>query len=359
MSQIRMVLADRDTLFMERFSEYLLKNRNPSFSLVLFSNGPKLQEWLESGEKADIMAISSALYNDLDKKPDKENLVLLRDCPESMLPESFKSIFKYRPAGYLMKEIISLCAEKIPHDFDQHKDSGNINLVLYADGSDALNPFAQVLAAVKAGSGRKTLYISLDEISNADAYFSGDNDRGLSEMIYYLKSQKDNLALKAEACTTLDMDTGVYFMKGHHDPRDIAGLNEKELTSLLNSVSSKTLYDEVIVARGFSNDHLLPVLLNLAHRIYITAFNYSSSLNRVRKIRDILWETEQKYGLDLKYRAVFCITNVVPDPGILDPANFDYEIKYLQGPIFASNLAFETMGRYYSDLKELIETSGD
>lgn len=357
MSQIRMVLADRDTLFMERFSEYLLKSKNPSFSLVLFSNGSKLQEWMDSGEKADIMAISSALYNDLDKKPDTENLILLRDCPESLLPEHFKSIFKYRPASFLMKEIISLCAEKIPHDFDPHSDSGNINLVLYADGSDALNPFAQVLAAVKAGSGRKTLYISLDEISNADAFFSGDNERGLSEMLYYIKSQKDNLALKAEACITLDMDTGVYFMKGHHHPKDVTGMNEKELSSLLTSVSGKAMYDEIIVTRGFSNDDILPFLLKSAHRVYITAFNYLTSLNRIKKICGILWEIEQKYGMDLKNRVVFCITNAVPDPGIINPDSFDYEIRYLPGPIFGSNMSFQATERYYSDLKEIIETS--
>lgn len=354
MSQIRLVLADRDTMFLEKFSAYLLKNKTPVFSLVLFSNDKKLEEWLRLGEKADIIVISSALYNDIAEKFDTDNLVLLRDCPESMMPEGIISIYKYRPANYLMKEIISLGAEKIPQDFDTGMDLCKINLVLYADGSDVLNPFAQSLAAIKADSGLKILYISLDEISNTDDYFTGNNQRGLSEMLYYVKSQKENLSLKAEACTTLDMDTGVYFMKGHHDTRDIAGLSEYELSALIMSVNKKSAYEEVIITRGFKNDSLLPVLIKSAHRIYITALNYFTSVNRIKKINNILHEFENKNNMVLKDRVVFCITNVVTDPKAMCP-DLDYDIKYLSSPMHGNNLSFQTTGRYYSEIKEISE----
>jgi hypothetical protein len=355
MSQIRLVLADRDTMFLERFSAYLLKNKTPAFSLVLFSNEVKLDEWLRSGEKADIVAISSALYNDLAEKPDDENLILLRDCPESMLPAGFRSIYKYRPASFLMKEIISICAGKIPQDIDNEKDQSNINLVLYADGSDVFNPFGPTLAAIKAGSGRKTLYISLDEISDADDYFSGENPRGLSEMLYFVKSQKENLLLKAESCTTLDIGTGVYFMKGHHDTRDMVSLTEKELASLLKSVSRKSSYEEIVISRGFSNDILLPVLIRSANKIYITALNYFSSASRVKKINNILIEFENNNKMNLKDKAVFCVTNAVPNPGPLCLDSLDFGIKYLSSPIYGNNISFQSSGRYYSELKAISE----
>lgn len=354
MSQIRLVLADRDTMFLERFSAYLLNNKNPSFSLILFSNESMLDEWLRSGEKADIVAISSALYNDLTEKPDDDNLVLLRDCPESMLPAGLKSIFKYRPASFLMKEIISICAGKIPQYIDNENDQSNINLVLYADGSDVFNPFAPTLAAIKTGSGRKTLYISLDEISDADDYFSGDNPRGLSEMLYFVKSRKENLSLKAEACTTLDIGTGVYFMKGHHDSRDILNLTENELTALLKSVSSNSSYEEIVISRGFSNDPLLPVLIRSASKIYISALNHFTSANRIKKINSILREFENKDNMDLKEKVVFCITNAVPNPP-LGLGSLDYGIRYLSGPIYGNNLLLNSSGRYFSELKAISE----
>lgn len=356
MSQIRLVLADRDTMFLEKFSAYLLKNDTPSFSLVLFSNGTKLEEWLGSGEKADIMAISSTLYNELNEKPDLNNMILLRDCPESMLPEGIKSIYKFRPANLLMKEIISLCAGIIPQDSDEGKDQSNINIVLYADGSDALNPFAQILAVIKAGMGRKTLYMSLDEISNTDSYFSGDNQRGLSEMLYYVKSQKDNLSLKAEACTTLDIETGVNFMKGHHDTRDIVDLSEYELSALIMSVNNKSMYEEIIITRAFSNDPLLPVLIKSAQRIYITALNYITSAARIKKIDNILREFEKMNNMNLKDKVVFCMVNAVPNPGTISLDSLKYDIKYLSGPIYGNSLSFQSAGRFYSEINELSET---
>lgn len=356
MSQIRLVLADRDAMFLEKFSAYLLKNNTPAFSLILFSSAAKLEEWLSSGEKADIMAISSALYNELDEKPDLSNIILLRDCPGSMLPVGIKSIYKFRPANFLMKEIISLCAGIIPQDSDKGKDQSNINIVLYADGSDALNPFAQILAAIKAGMGRKTLYMSLDEISNADGYFSGDNQRGLSDMLYYVKSQKDNLSLKAEACTTLDMETGVNFMKGHHDTRDIVNLSEHELSALIMSVNNKSMYEEIIITRGFSNDSLLPVLIKSAHRIYITALNCITSAVRIKKIDNILCEFEKKSNMKLKDRVVFCMINAVPNPETISLDILNYDIKYLSGPIYGNSIPFQSAGRFYSEINELSET---
>ena len=65
-----------------------------------------------------------------------------------------------------------------------------ITTVFYADGSDAFNPFAQALAYYKASEGDKIIYLNLDEFSNTDLFFSGNNDRGLSELLYYIKSKK-------------------------------------------------------------------------------------------------------------------------------------------------------------------------
>lgn len=355
MSQIRLVIADRDTMFLEKFSAYLLNNKTPSFSLELFSSDSKLAEWITRGEKADIIAISLSLYNDLSEKPDKKNLVLLRDCPESMLPEGFNSIFKYRPANFLMKEILCVSAEQIPQDIEREKELSNINLVLYADGSDVLNPFAQALASIKASSGLKTLYMSLDDISNTDAYFSGSNHRGLSEMLYYVKSYKDNLSLKAEACTTVDMETGVYFMKAHYNSSDITNLTESELSTLILSVNNISRYDEIVITRGFSNNTLLPVLIKAAHKIYITSLNYYTSVERINKINSFLAQFEKDNNIILKDKVMFCLTNIIPGYASEALDSLNYGLRYLPSPINGNMVAFPPADKYISELKAISE----
>ena len=145
MSQIRLVIADTDYLFLEKISTYLQKNKASGFSLELFTDKNKLADWFRNSGNADLVIISSSLYNELDEKPENKNVFLLRDCAESLVPQGIKGMNKYSPADQIMKEILSLCAEYIPRDINSEKRNGQINLILYADGSDALNPIAQGL----------------------------------------------------------------------------------------------------------------------------------------------------------------------------------------------------------------------
>ena len=198
----------------------------------------------------------------------------------------------------------------ISRDINSEKRNGQINLILYADGSDALNPIAQGLTYINASRGKKVLYMSLDEFSNTELYFNSDNTKGLSEMLYYAKSKKDNLSLKAEVCTSLDVSTGVYFMKGHNNPEDVKNLNEEELSALIKAVQRSSPYEEIVISRAFLTDSITMKLLNEAHRIYISALNYPSSLNRLQKIGSLIRRFEEEKGYKLNQKVVFCICSV-------------------------------------------------
>jgi len=219
MSQIRLVIADKDILYLEKLSAYLQKNKACSFYLELFTDACKFIEWLGSGKNADLLVISSSLYNELTEKPSNKNILLLKDCAESLVPQGIYSINKYSPADRIMKEILSLCADYIPGEINEDNKNGRINLFLYADGSDVMNPLSQGFAYINAVRGKKVFYLNLDEFSNTDSYFISNNTMGLSEMLYYVKSRKENLSLKAEVCTSCDVQTGIYFMKGHNNPK--------------------------------------------------------------------------------------------------------------------------------------------
>lgn len=85
-------------------------------------------------------------------------------------------------------------------------------------------------------------------------------------MLYYIKAKKSNLALKAEACTSKDINYGLYFMKGHQNPDDIRSMTPDECALLINSIIERSCYESVIVSRAFIQDKILPVLLNLAEK---------------------------------------------------------------------------------------------
>ncbi|NLL66982.1 MAG: hypothetical protein GX236_04685 [Clostridiaceae bacterium] len=356
MSQIRLVIADSDAIFLEKFSTYLQKKKASGFSLELFTDKNKLVEWFRNGDNADLIIISSSLFNELDEKPEKKNIFLLRDCAESLIPRGFNGMSKYMPADQIMKEILSLCSEYIPQDINDETGLGQINLVLYADGSDALNPLAQGIAYIKATKGKRTFFLNLDEFSNIDCYFHCDNTKGLSEMIYYVKSQKDNLSLKAEVCTSYDSETGLYFMKGHNNPEDVTNLNEEELSALIKSIQKSSPYEEIIISRAYLTDQLNMILLNEAQKIYISALNYPTSLHRLLKIGDQISLYEEKNGYRLKDKITFCINliNNVQESVNLDMSNSNFiTLPYLDN---RNTRGFLPSNEYLAALETAIES---
>ncbi|NLX63182.1 MAG: hypothetical protein GX022_00150 [Clostridiaceae bacterium] len=352
MSQIRLVIADKDILYLEKLSGYLQKNKSCGFYLELFTDACKFIEWLCSCKNADLLVISSSLYNELTVKPKNKNILLLRDCAESLVPQGVDSVNKYSPADRIMKEILSLCAEYIPRDINDENKNGRINLILYADGSDVLNPLAQGLAYLNAVRGKKVFYLNLDEFSNTDSYFNSDNTMGLSEMLYYVKSQKESLSLKAEVCTSFDVHTGIYYMKGHNNPEDIKNISEEELKALIRAVQRSLPYDEIIVSRAFLVDQLTIPLLIMAERIYISALNYQSSKDRLKKIGDLINGIEKNKGYHLKDKLIFCIS-LASDVKL--PAGFDisgFKTVYLPCPCF-ENLEFFPPSNEYLEAFEV------
>ena len=310
MPQIRLALADLDQIFLEKFSAYLQKNKSTHFQLELFTSPAKLENWLDKGEKADLMAISSTFLSKMEHPPAMKNLVVLKDSPQSQIPQHYITIHKYKPAEWLMKEILSLCADNLPEGNNKKEISGRIHLVLYADGSDVLTPMAQALAWLYAQNQQPSFFISLDEISNTDSYFTGNNSRGLSEMLYYVKSLKENLSLKAEACTTKDLEYHVDFMKGHHNSEDIEKLSPAECENLIKAIRGRACYSEIILSRAFRDDELLPMLLKEAHSIYVTALDYRPSLDRLSKIANQLNRHEERNALALKDKTLLCVTSM-------------------------------------------------
>ena len=90
MSQIRLVIADTDYLFLEKISTYLQNNKASGFSLELFTDKNKLADWFRNSGNADLVIISSSLYNELDEKPENKNVFLLRDCAESLVHKRYE-----------------------------------------------------------------------------------------------------------------------------------------------------------------------------------------------------------------------------------------------------------------------------
>ncbi|NMA66312.1 MAG: hypothetical protein GX957_08760 [Clostridiaceae bacterium] len=303
MPQIRLLIADKDSMFLDKLSNYIYKNRGSNFLLELFTDPKKFEDWQRKNGKVDLIAVSSSFLYELSVKPDPINSIVLIDSPESLIPQEYNVINKYISAEKLIKEIISVIADKLElNSYKDKNDLGTVYLVLYADGSDFYNPLAQSIACIKAINGSSTFYLNLDELSHTDSYFTGSNEKGLSEMLYYIKTKKSNLILKSETCTSKDINFGLDFMKGHKNPDDIRNMTPDECILLIETIKERSCYENIIVSRAFTPDKTLSVLIKLAGKIYITSSNFYSSLERLNRISESL--------PDINEKVYYCINSI-------------------------------------------------
>ncbi len=349
MVQIRLLVADRDFKFLEKFSMYLHKSKAARFSLELFTNPGKLEEWIEKGGKADLMAISSDFFSAMVKKP-ADGVLILIDSAESLVPEGYSSTYKFRPAEALMKEIIAQCADNLPQRSQNKENKGRVHLVLYADGSDAVNPLAQMMA--EALSTRAPFYLNLDELSNTDSWFSGTGSKGLTEMLYYVKAQKENLSLRADSCTSKDSRTGIDFMAGHKNPEDISELTASECQSLIDAIRGRNCCDHLIISRAFRYDGILPVLLKGADKIYLTCLDYRSSLARLEKVVQLLSRFEEQNAVELKEKVQVFITPVEQSQNFQD---FDSPYAKICLPFPFERSSLLIANEYQAAIKTILE----
>ncbi len=355
MPQIRLVLADTDQLFLEKFSAYLKSCKTTHFALELFTSPVTFTEWFENGGKTDLIVISSTLLAKLERPPAPgRSIIVLCDSAESMIPAGYASIHKYQPAQNLVGEILSACAESIPGSFSKRGSSGEVHLVLYADGSDLMNPLAPSLAYVKSRQGQPSFYLNLDQVSDTHTYFNGSNSRGLSEFLYYIKARKENLSLKAEACASQSTEFGVDFMKAHQNPQDMGRLIPSEVKSMIDALRDRAVYGSIVVSRALLFDEILTVLLNEAQRVYLTCLNHPSSHNRMKMIASHLTHTEGPWFNHVKGKLLCCIGLIQPED---EPIQLELPIEKAYLPFYPyNNHAYFPPAKEYQQALEAISS---
>lgn len=278
---IHLVFADSDLPFVEKLSAWMHKNMPRKFVIEVLTGRESMQLWIESGQKADVFLVSPSHFQE-NLQELAVNLVLLDDGTHPALPDGIPRLMKYQQAPVLVKEILSLCAERMPKVHTNPGHGHKITLVIHTDG-DSLSPAAPAFATILAESGRHTLYFSLEQNQATDFYFHGSNPKGLNEMIYYIKSNKENLSLLLEACCARD-SSGVDFLKAPPGLFNATQLIKTEIDRLLQAVSERNSYDEVVIASDLILSEALLHLIKLSDRIIITAVSGPASGIKLRRI---------------------------------------------------------------------------
>lgn len=300
---IRLTLADANSQYIEKLAAWIHKHMPYQFSIEVLTCSESFQSWAESGGQADLIVISIDLAKQVLPFLSGKGVLILDDGTHEPLDLDAPRVEKYRPAEELAKDILSLCADRIPGMHARERHRQNITLVIYLDGADAFHPVAPALACLFSARNRKTLYFSLEQAQTTPLFFSCTGPRGLNEMLYYVKSNRDNLFMRLETCLIRDPASGVHLLAapaGLLSPKDI---ELSDIAALLSATDKEGDFDEIVLATDMGMFELIPGLMEKASLILAVAFNTAvSALKLERFLHQLEKEEIDMAGLKEKLR---------------------------------------------------------
>lgn len=284
--KIRLGILDSNSRYIRRLIDYFSSHYAEELVISAFSDFDRLEEHL-SRSRLDVLLAEEDLLPETFEPPKSTILAYLSESPDIQTIRDVRAVCKYQKTEQLYREILNLYAELDRRaSYRMSADACPVYLFMGAAGGVGTTTAAAACAVNLTNVGYKVLYLNLEDNGTIAEIFTGDGQMTLSDVLYEIKSNKSNLALKLESMIRKDK-TGVYFYEPFAvtlDAREMMADDLKEMLTLLTKYGS---FDYVIVDSESAITDRRETLLKFATRILLVS---DGNKNANRKLERTLQE---------------------------------------------------------------------
>ena len=262
------VLAEE--VYAGRFADYINHHKNNFIELMIFTSVESLSDYIKNSI-IDILLFDNIVAEHIPEDKNIHKVIMLSDGECAKEGNGYPVIFKFQSADMIVKEILNDAAED---DKIKNLSVGYIHVqtefiaVFSPFGGAGVTTFAQNMSR-SMGLNKPTLYINL-EVFDGFAEFEdeGNSDRryirGMSEVVFYMKQNKDKLAFKLES--VIKKVDNYSMILPVEDYRDLYSIKYKDMMSLIGVLSDEMPYEKVVFDIGYINDVFLK-LMNMCDKL--------------------------------------------------------------------------------------------
>ncbi|MDR1590165.1 MAG: chromosome partitioning protein ParA [Oscillospiraceae bacterium] len=258
--RIRLAVLDSDRGYLDRLSAFFAARYADKLETYTFTERDAALECLPrsrinvflAGETFDVRA---------EKLPKRCGFAHLTDSPDTGAADGRRTVFKYQAADMIYKAALELFDMSAgPVRGRGGEDARGVVLFTAASGGVGCSSCAAACATRFARAGRKTLYLNLEPLGDAGAFFAGAGQSDFSDIIFAIKSGAANLPLKLEIGARRDR-SGVFFFAPPRTALDMRELDGDNMDSLMTQLETSGLYEYIIIDAAFSPGPLTASLL--------------------------------------------------------------------------------------------------
>lgn len=300
--KIKIAILEKDRSYLTRIVSAFGTKYADKFEIYSFTDSEVALGSVESS-RIDVLLASDAFDIDTKKLPSRCALAYLVDSMGIEMINDVRAICKFQKADLIYKQIISVYSEKASSitGFSAHSDKGNVIVFASPCGGTGTSSLAAGCAVRAAGKGKKVLYLNLEKFGNADLFFQGEGQHGMSDIIFALKSRKTNLPLKLEGCVR-QAENKVFFYAKAKNALDMLELNAEEIIKLISEVKLMGEYDYIIVDMDFGLDNETLKVFRQAQNVVMVSNGSNEANEKVERAFTALATKEQNSDAPLTNR---------------------------------------------------------
>lgn len=253
------ILADE--IYSNRFSDYISHHKN-ILDFMVFTSIDSLEAFIKHS-RIDILLADDNMACNIPHVKNIQKIITLSDGEYN---KEYPVIFKYQSAGHILKEIFAQIADDdkiVCMEQAYSSKQSELIAVFSAFGGAGASTYARNLCSSMANTNN-VLYINM-EIFDSFAEFekNPENKReyicGMSEVIFYIKQKKKNLAFKLGSVINHHSD-GYSYILPVEDYRDLYSITADDMEYFTDVLNKETVYEKIIFDIGYINKASLRLL---------------------------------------------------------------------------------------------------
>lgn len=241
---IRIVIADDDKEYREYFRRAALHYAS-QLEISFFSSEDSLKKYLIE-KKCDILLVSEKMAQAGEAYGCGK--ILLTEDKGIENKNGCRAVYKYQKVEEIYRSIVSEYAELKEKEGIVFKNKGNARMisVLSAGGGTGKTTVCFALARLLCSMKKEVLYVPLEQFSNINYMYPGNETKSLSNLFYAAKERKHTLSIWIRNMIQSGMD-GMLFLRPLDSPTELEQMTAEDWGFFFEALASVEGIDYILL----------------------------------------------------------------------------------------------------------------
>jgi len=346
--KIKLALLDKDVNYIQSITNAFNCNYSQNIEVYSFTDEKKVIEEIKNNRINMLIADQYVNINP-SELPAHCMFAYFVETNDIETINNQKAICKFQKISAIYKNILSIYSEKSEQKVTYKKNNKNVvsKMISFVSvNGGAGSSVASVACAIKcAQREKKTLHLNFEQFGESDFYLSADGSFDLTDVLFALKSQKCNLALKIESAVLRD-SKGVYFFKSPINPLDKLEISKEECLKLISELKENSEYEYIIVNLDFNITENFITFLDKSDQIILLTEKNILSKEKLKKEYKALDIISKRNAIDICSKISLIENKITP---ISDSYNYEFSVQVLGAlPLYNQNTVESTINSMVS-----------